>query len=119
MDNKQLADSFCESCRNNSLYVEPEKVKYLVQVLNQNWRIVSDSDIDRLLCEFNFENYKQALFFTQALGELAQQFQHHPVIITEYDKVTVLWWTHEMDGLHYNDFVMAAKTNILYFKNRS
>ena len=35
-------------------------------------------------------------------------------IVTEYGKVTVVWWTHKIGGLHRNDFVMAAKTDDLY-----
>ena len=32
-------------------------------------------------------------------------------ILTEYGKVTVVWWTHKIKGLHRNDFIMAAKTD--------
>jgi 4a-hydroxytetrahydrobiopterin dehydratase len=34
--------------------------------------------------------------------------------VTEWGKVTVTWWTHKIDGLHRNDFIMAAKTEDLY-----
>ncbi|HHQ4613834.1 4a-hydroxytetrahydrobiopterin dehydratase [Aeromonas veronii] len=29
------------------------------------------------------------------------------------DMVTVSWWTHKIDGLHRNDFIMAARTDQL------
>jgi 4a-hydroxytetrahydrobiopterin dehydratase len=35
-------------------------------------------------------------------------------LVTEWGKVTVTWWTHEIGGLHRNDFVMAAKTDRQY-----
>jgi 4a-hydroxytetrahydrobiopterin dehydratase len=38
---------------------------------------------------------------------------HHPLIITEWGRVTVQWWTHKIHGLHQNDFIMAAKTDVL------
>lgn len=27
--------------------------------------------------------------------------------------VTVSWWTHKIGGLHRNDFIMAARTDLL------
>jgi 4a-hydroxytetrahydrobiopterin dehydratase len=32
------------------------------------------------------------------------------LIVTEWGRVTVQWWTHVIHGLHNNDFIMAAKT---------
>ncbi|MED6332186.1 MAG: 4a-hydroxytetrahydrobiopterin dehydratase, partial [Pseudomonadota bacterium] len=28
-------------------------------------------------------------------------------------KVTVCWWTHKINGLHLNDYIMAAKTDMI------
>ncbi|MBR9857042.1 MAG: 4a-hydroxytetrahydrobiopterin dehydratase, partial [Gammaproteobacteria bacterium] len=38
---------------------------------------------------------------------------HHPTITLEWGKVTVTWWTHAIHGLHRNDFIMAARTDLL------
>jgi len=54
------------------------------------------------------------LRFTVQVGELAEAEGHHPVIVTEWGRVTVTWWTHKIKGLHHNDFIMAAKTSQLY-----
>jgi 4a-hydroxytetrahydrobiopterin dehydratase len=59
---------------------------------------------------YKFENFKEALVFTNHIGELAEAQQHHPEILTEWGKVTISWWTHKINGLHRNDFIMAAKT---------
>jgi 4a-hydroxytetrahydrobiopterin dehydratase len=45
---------------------------------------------------------------------LAEEEGHHPELITDWGKVTVVWWTHKISGLHTNDFIMAAKTDKLY-----
>jgi 4a-hydroxytetrahydrobiopterin dehydratase len=34
--------------------------------------------------------------------------------MTEWGHTTVTWWTHKIRGLHRNDFVMAAKTDVLH-----
>ena len=60
-----------------------------------------------------FKNFEQALQFTNKLGTVAEQQNHHPAILTEWGKVTVSWWTHKIGGLHKNDFIMAARTDAI------
>ena len=53
----------------------------------------------------------RTLEFTNKVNALAEQEDHHPLIITEYGRAAVIWWTHKIGGLHKNDFIMAAKTD--------
>ena len=62
---------------------------------------------------FKFNNFEEALSFTNKLGALCEQESHHPAILTEWGKVTVTWWTRKIKGLHENDFIMAVKTDAL------
>ena len=57
------------------------------------------------------KNFREALAFTNQVGEIAEAQGHHPGLLTEWGKVTVTWWTHKINGLHKNDFIMAAKTD--------
>ena len=50
------------------------------------------------------------------MGEAAEKEGHHPALLTEWGKVTVSWWTHDVGGLHQNDFIMAARTDDIYRK---
>jgi 4a-hydroxytetrahydrobiopterin dehydratase len=61
--------------------------------------------------QYRFDDFQQALAFTQTVGEIAEAEGHHPALLTEWGKVTVTWWSHEMRGLHRNDFIMAARTD--------
>jgi 4a-hydroxytetrahydrobiopterin dehydratase len=70
--------------------------------------------VKRLDRVFKFKNFAQALEFTDKIGAIAEEENHHPLIITEYGRVTVDWWTHKIGGLHKNDFIMAAKTDELF-----
>ena len=63
---------------------------------------------------FKFKNFAQALEFTNKMGAIAEEEGHHPLIMTEYGRATVDWWTHKIGGLHKNDFIMAAKTDEIY-----
>ena len=78
------------------------------------WDIYEKEGVKRLERVFKFKNFVQALAFTNRVGELAEQEDHHPALLTEWGKVTVTWWTHKIRGLHSNDFIMAAKTDQLY-----
>ncbi len=63
---------------------------------------------------FRFENFAQALSFTDRVGALAEKEGHHPSILTEWGRVTVRWWTHKIKGLHLNDFIMASQTDVAF-----
>jgi 4a-hydroxytetrahydrobiopterin dehydratase len=79
-----------------------------------DWQVVEEDGVKRLRRVFKFEDFAQALAFTNQVGEIAEEEGHHPVLVTDWGKVTVTWWTHKIGGLHQNDFVMAAKTDRLY-----
>jgi 4a-hydroxytetrahydrobiopterin dehydratase len=78
------------------------------------WQIVERDGTGQLERVYEFENFVQALAFTNAVGELAEAHDHHPALLTEWGKVAVTWWTHSAGGLTDNDFVMAAETDQLY-----
>jgi 4a-hydroxytetrahydrobiopterin dehydratase len=78
-----------------------------------DWDIVEVEGVNRLSRTFPFENFEQALEFTNKVGAIAEEEDHHPALLTEWGKVTVTWWTHKIRGLHVNDFIMAARTDTL------
>lgn len=80
----------------------------------EHWSVVEKDGIKRLERSFKFNDFAEALAFTNKVGELAENEGHHPDILTEWGKVTVSWWTHKIKGLHKNDFIMAAKTDRLH-----
>ena len=49
--------------------------------------------------------------FTLKITQLAQEEDHHPLIVLEWGRVTVEWWSHKIAGLHRNDFISAARTD--------
>ena len=107
-----LCDLSCEACS-----VDAPKVSYGEQLLLireiSGWSI-NDNPCDMLVKKFNFNDYKSALNFTNAVAELAEVERHHPKLILEWGSVYVSWWTHKINGLHKNDFICAAKTDNIY-----
>jgi 4a-hydroxytetrahydrobiopterin dehydratase len=78
------------------------------------WQIKEVDGEKRLERVFKFKDFAQALEFTNKVGAIAEEQDHHPLIVTEWGKVTLDWWTHKIGGLHKNDFIMAAKTDEVY-----
>jgi 4a-hydroxytetrahydrobiopterin dehydratase len=108
----QLKEQGCVPCRQGApLAGETETVDFMRQL--PDWQIITVDDIHRLTRSYSFKNFRQALDFTNRVGELAEQEGHHPAILLEWGKVTLSWWTHKIGGLHRNDFVMAAKSDQL------
>ena len=82
-----------------------------------DWDIVEENGEKHLQRSYQFSDFKSALSFTNRVGEEAEKAGHHPALLTEWGKVTVTWWTHAINGLHRNDFVMAAKTDEAFRTN--
>ena len=106
----QLAARKCEACRADSpRATEAETKGYLAEL--PDWTIEPHGGVDRLTRVFKFKNFLDALAFTNRVGALAEEAGHHPLLTTEWGRVTVQWWTHKIGGLHANDFIMAARTD--------
>ena len=84
-----------------------------LQLQVPNWKLVERESTLRLERIFRFNNFAEALSFTNRVGALAEAEGHHPAILTEWGQVTVTLWTHPIRGLHRNDFIMAAKIDSL------
>lgn len=107
-----LAEMRCVACRADAPTVTEEEVAQLHPQV-PGWELIEENGIKRLRRVFRFDDFAQALAFTNAVGEIAENEGHHPALLTEWGRVTVIWWTHKIKGLHRNDFVMAAKTDEL------
>ncbi len=77
------------------------------------WKIVVINDVAQLKKSYRFKNFAQALAFTNQVGALAEEYDHHPEILTEWGRVTLTWWTHTAKGLTRNDFDMAGRVEAL------
>ena len=102
----------CEACRADAPRVTETQINELKQQIPE-WTLIEVEGLQRLTRTYGFDDFKQALQFTNEVGNIAEEENHHPAILTEWGKVTVTWWTHKIKGLHMNDFIMAAKTDEL------
>lgn len=105
-----LAHTACEPCSGNATPLSYSASEAYLETLPE-WQIVERDGIMTLRRDFTFRDFASALDVTQRIGEIAEQAGHHPLITTQWGKVTVMWWSHNIKGLHINDFILAARTD--------
>ena len=109
-ENFPLSSQSCIPCSGSMPPATAEEVKQLLTQLPE-WSLIYQNEVPQLQRAYRFKNFKQALAFTNEVGAAAEAAKHHPALLTEWGQVSVTWWTHAINGLHKNDFVMAAKTD--------
>jgi len=78
--------------------------------LRGGWEVVNDHHLEKA---FAFKNFRDALAFTNKVGDLAEEQGHHPDICLAWGRVKITLWTHKVDGLTESDFILAAKIDRL------
>lgn len=109
----QLSQETCEACRIGAPSLTSAELADLRRQIPA-WRMVEEEGIKKLRRDFAFQNFADALAFANRVGELAEAHNHHPSLTVEWGKTTVIWWTHKLRGLHRNDAILAAKTDLLF-----
>ncbi|MBM7071979.1 4a-hydroxytetrahydrobiopterin dehydratase [Shewanella sp. 202IG2-18] len=109
----ELSEMKCVSCHGDAPKVTDAELAELVRMV-PDWHVEVRDGIMQLERVFKFKNFKQAIAFTNTVGDMAEEEGHHPGLLTEWGKVTITWWSHSIKGLHKNDFVCAAKTDQLF-----
>jgi len=108
-----LTEMQCVACHPG---VEPATAEEIEEWLADipEWNLLKVRDVPRIQRTFRFPDFKTALAFTNKVGEIAEAEGHHPRITTQWGRVTVTTWTHAIENLHQNDFILAAKIDRAY-----
>lgn len=105
-----LATKQCTPCKGGTPPLKGEDLAEFASDLGADWRVVDQHHLER---EYTFKDFREALAFTNKVGELAEAQQHHPDIYLAWGKVKLTLWTHKINGLSESDFIFAAKVNEL------
>ena len=98
----------CEPCSVGAAPLTGDALAPLMRELGGHWRVVADHHLES---EYRFKDFREALHFTNRVGELAEAQRHHPDIYLAWGKVRLCVWTHKINGLTKNDFVFAANVD--------
>ena len=108
-----LSQLKCEACRAGAPPATANELDDFLET-HSSWEPIDVNGEPRITRTYSFDNFVDALAFTNRVGQIAEEEDHHPALLTEWGKVTVSWWTHKIRGLHRNDLIMGAKTDELY-----
>lgn len=106
----ELATKKCTPCQGGVAPMTCELAqRYIADVAG--WDLLDNAT--KLKRTYQFSNFVDALAFTQKVGELCEAEGHHADITVGWGYARVVFQTHKINGLHENDFIMAAKVNTL------
>ncbi|MCJ7511531.1 MAG: 4a-hydroxytetrahydrobiopterin dehydratase [Anaerolineales bacterium] len=105
-----LAALECIPCKGGIPPMKGEELVRWAQRLGGGWQVVDEHHLSK---EFHFKDFRQALAFTNQVGELAEKVNHHPDLCLSWGRVQVALWTHKIGGLSETDFIFAAKVDAL------
>jgi 4a-hydroxytetrahydrobiopterin dehydratase len=107
---RDLASMACVPCQGGVPPLTRAEIESYLADLDAGWRVVDDHHLEK---EWRFRNFREALAFTNRVGELAEEVGHHPDIELGWGRVKLTVYTHKINGLHEADFVFAAKVDAL------
>lgn len=107
-----LSQEVCTACSGDSEKLKATEALEKMDEIDDEWELEENHHIER---KFEFEDFQEALDFVNKVGEIAEEQGHHPVFNDfTWGQATVKLYTHKIDGLHDNDFIMAAKIDEVY-----
>jgi len=102
----ELKNQKCQACSGNTPKFDEKQISDNLSKLN-SWSVNDEQKM--IYKKFNFKTFKQALNFTNKVGEIADLEGHHPDISIGWGYSLVMLHTHAIQGLSINDFIIAAK----------
>jgi 4a-hydroxytetrahydrobiopterin dehydratase len=111
-----LADRSCVPCRGGIPPLDAAAIAPLAAELGGEWRV---DDGKRLRRSYKFRDFVGAVAFVNAVTPIAEAEGHHPDLLVRWGEVRAELYTHKIDGLHENDFILAAKMDRAYEGSRT
>ncbi len=105
----ELTQKECKPCRGETEPMRPERVRELHKQVS-DWTVLENRKLRR---SWSFDDFQAAWTFADKVAELAEAENHHPTISFTWGRTSIELWTHKIDGLSENDFILAAKIDRL------
>ena len=104
----ELTKKKCKPCEGGMPPLNEGEIENLLKHVD-GWHV----EDNRLTKQFNFTDFREAMGFVNKIAEIAESEGHHPDIMIHYSQVNIELWTHAINGLSENDFIVAAKIDEL------
>jgi 4a-hydroxytetrahydrobiopterin dehydratase len=104
----------CVPCEAGASVIDANRARLLLEELAPGWRVTRCGHLEK---EFKFLDFKNALAFVNCIGVVAESEHHHPDVYLKWGSVKVMLWTHKINGLSGNDFIIAAEIDKVFDGN--
>lgn len=101
-----LSEKHCTPCQGSVPSLPKQITAELLLKLAKGWAI---NDIDHLYKVYTFNDFSGAMRFANAISIIAENEMHHPNLTISWGRRAVEIWTHKIEGLTENDFILAYK----------
>lgn len=105
-----LGKKKCKPCEGGIPPLNTKEVEEYMKQLKDGWSVTENQKISK---EYSFVNFRHTMDFVNKVADLAEDEGHHPDMHVYYGKVVIELWTHAINGLSENDFILAWKTDRL------
>lgn len=104
-----LADKKCVNCDGHAQALSQSEAATLLKQLG-GWTIEKGKQLGKT---YRLADFAESLALANKIGKLAEEEGHHPDLLVRWGSLGVTLWTHSIDGLTENDFILAAKIDRL------
>ena|SRR3989344_3981766 len=110
MTSKNLLSKKCPPCESGAKPLTRAEAEELLKQTPE-WKLSADGkNISRM---FKFKNFKATRVFFNSVADIADAENHHPDFEVHWGSCTLTLWTHAIGGLSENDFIVAAKVDLI------
>ncbi|MBN8827889.1 MAG: 4a-hydroxytetrahydrobiopterin dehydratase [Sphingobacteriia bacterium] len=107
---KNELEAQCIPCNIAIPPLNEEQIIELLKTIDSNWKLNEKGYLEK---EFSFKNFKETMDFANKVTVIAEQEGHHPDFYITWGKCITTIWTHKINSLTKNDFILAAKIDSL------
>lgn len=104
-----LAVRKCKPCEGGVAPLAATEIGHLLKQLD-GWEHVNGA----IAKTYTFGDYYQTMAFVNATAWISHREDHHPDLAVGYNRCRVEYRTHAINGLSENDFICAAKLDLLF-----
>ena len=108
-----LKNKNCVPCQGGIPPLSKKQIANLINQIDAEWNVALDKKLSR---NYDFSEYNDAVNFLNSVADMAENQGHHPFIHLNYKTVKIILFTHKINGLHENDFLMANKIDYIHSK---
>jgi 4a-hydroxytetrahydrobiopterin dehydratase len=85
--------------------VDPAVFADHIHAIGSGWQMVDDHHLEK---EYTFPDFAQALAFTNRVGALAEEQNHHPDVYLAWGKARLMLRSHDVGAITRRDYRLAA-----------